>query len=54
VSNGERTAGVMVQIYPAGSGSVLYEVVDIGPVTLTNEEIIRVLRSAADAMDGEK
>lgn len=51
VSKPERTAGVMVQIFPAGHGRVTYEVLDLGPQSLTPQEIVRVLRGAADLME---
>lgn len=47
----DRSAAVMVQIFPAGSGQVLLGISNYGPVRLDRAEMIATLRSAADQLE---
>jgi hypothetical protein len=52
VQTAPRTAGVLVEVYSVGKpGTVAHTVHNVGPVELSRVEIVRLLRSAADALD---
>lgn len=47
-----RTAGIMVEVVPTRRpGHVVYAVNDIGPQRLSLDEVVRILRAAADQLE---
>lgn len=49
-----QSAGVFVRVYPTGTKhEVLYEVGQLGPVVLSHDEMISVLKAAVDQLESE-
>lgn len=49
----QRSAALLVEIFPIGKGRVTYLVTDRGPEPLGRDEAVRALRGAADRLEME-